>query len=54
LLDNVWLEYGLFGPSGGRVFIGLRESVAWNESVPRFDPVGGQGHIVVPKGDSDY
>jgi hypothetical protein len=40
-LDNVWLGYGLFGPNGGRVYIGLPGSL--------FNPVRGQGRVVEPK-----
>ncbi len=53
-LDNVWLEYGLFGPSGGRVYIGLPGSSAVSGIIPPFDAVGGQGHVVEPKGYPDH
>jgi hypothetical protein len=51
-IENVWLAYSLFGPNGGRIYIGLQGSSDW--PAPSFDPVNGQGHVVEPKSYPDH
>jgi hypothetical protein len=51
-MENVWLEYTMFSPSGASIYVGLSDSRHLFAS--RFDPGGNEGHIVEPKSYPDH